>query len=648
MESTQSNHPKGRKEIKTMKTIKLSAIGFLVIFLGSFTKTSEYREIKIKGIVTDAAGGQALRGVNVVAKGTTRGTITNEMGKYEIMVPGSESVLIFSFPNYSNKEIKVGQRRTINVELTGHRIESEMMALEDVAEYAPAPQMQKGRKSKRDKRALMSTGAMYRTMQGSGYGDQNIDFNTEEYDVIRETGFLESTKNPLSTFSIDVDAASYSNLRRIINNGGRPSKDMVRIEEMVNYFTYDYKDPRGEHPFSIATEVSRSPWNKDHKLVHIGLQGKKLDYDHLKPSNLVFLIDASGSMSSANKLPLLKSSMKLLVNGLSERDRIAIVAYAGAAGLVLPSTPASEKQKILTALDKLSAGGSTAGGAGIELAYKVALENLIEDGNNRVILATDGDFNVGTSSTSDLVRMIEEKRKSGIYLTITGFGMGNYKDGRMEQISNAGNGNYFYIDNIKEAKKVFVTEMRANLFTIAKDVKIQVEFNPVIVKAYRLIGYENRMLEAEDFNDDKKDAGELGAGHTVTALYEIIPQGVESAFIKNVDELRYQQSGLTSSSDSDELLTVKFRYKRPKEDTSRLITQILKDREVDIDATSNDFRWSAAVAEYGMLLRDSEFKSQASYNQILTLALGSQGEDKEGYRAEFIDMVRSSQLLAQK
>jgi len=353
---------------------------------------------------------------------------------------------------------------------------------------------------------------------------------------------------------------------------------MIRIEEMVNYFTYDYKNPTGEHPFSIVTEVSQAPWNKQHKLVHIGLQGKKLDYKNLKPSNLVFLIDVSGSMNDPNKLPLLRSSMKLLVNELSSQDRVAIVAYAGAAGLVLPSTSASEKENIIRALDRLEAGGSTAGGAGVKLAYQVALDNLIDDGNNRVILATDGDFNVGTSSTSDLVRLIEEKRKDGIYLTITGFGMGNYKDGRMEQISNAGNGNYFYIDNIKEARKVFVSEMRANMFTIAKDVKIQVEFNPGKVQAYRLIGYENRMLNAEDFNDDKKDAGELGAGHTVTALYEVIPNGVKSAFLKSIDALKYQQSAQTSRSNSDELLTVKFRYKRPKEDSSRLITQVLENQ----------------------------------------------------------------------
>ncbi|MCH8873590.1 VWA domain-containing protein, partial [candidate division KSB1 bacterium] len=393
-----------------------------------------------------------------------------------------------------------------------------------------------------------------------------IPHNTEEYSKINDNVFLSPGTNPLSTFSIDVDAASYANVRRFLNSGQLPYKDAVRIEELVNYFNYDYEDPKGEHPFSVTTEVSQAPWNPDHKLVHIGLQGKKLDYEDMKPSNLVFLVDVSGSMKSPNKLSLLKSAFKLLVKNLDDRDRIAIVAYAGAAGLVLPSTPVKERSTILSALDKLEAGGSTAGGAGIKLAYKVAKENLIEDGNNRVILATDGDFNVGVSSTSELVRTIEEKRNDGIFLTICGFGMGNYKDGRMESISNAGNGNYFYIDNILEAEKVFVKEMRATLFTIAKDVKIQIEFNPAKVQAYRLIGYENRMLKSEDFNDDKKDAGELGAGHTVTALYEIIPVGVKSDFIKSVDELKYQKGEVTNQASSDELMTVKLRYKKPKEE----------------------------------------------------------------------------------
>jgi Ca-activated chloride channel family protein len=461
------------------------------------------------------------------------------------------------------------------------------------------------------------------------------DFNTEEYDRIRENEFKDVAQNPLSTFSIDVDTASYSNMRRFITASQMPPKDAVRIEELINYFDYDYPDPKGEHPFSIVAEISGCPWNKKNRLVHIGLQGKGLNYQDLKPCNLVFLIDSSGSMSAANKLPLLQKALGLLLNELSQQDRVAIVAYAGSAGLVLPSTPATEKDKILASINKLKAGGSTAGGAGIQLAYKVAKENLIPGGNNRVIL----------SSTSEMVRLIEEKRKDDIYITICGFGMGNYKDGRMEQISNAGNGNYFYIDNIKEAKKVFVTEMRANLFTIAKDVKIQIEFNPTKVQAYRLIGYENRLLAKEDFDDDKKDAGELGAGHTVTALYEIVPAGSDQA-ARKAGDLKYQKTTVKpDAKTSDEVLTVKFRYKPPKSDKSKLIEVPVKDQDIALAKSSDDFRFSAAVAGFGMLLRDSKFKGDLTYKEVVELAKGAKGKDENGYRTEFVGMVESAGLL---
>jgi Ca-activated chloride channel family protein len=471
------------------------------------------------------------------------------------------------------------------------------------------------------------------------------EFNTEEYDRIYENQFKDAVQNPLSTFSIDVDTASYSNIRRFVLANQMPPKDAVRIEEMINYFTYDYPQPQGEHPFSVITEISQCPWNSENRLIHIGLQGKSLNYNELKPCNLVFLVDCSGSMSSDNKLPLLKKAFKLLLDGLSEQDRVAIVAYAGAAGLVLPSTPASQKQTILDALGQLEAGGSTAGGQGIELAYSVAKENLIQGGNNRVILATDGDFNVGISSTGDLVRTIEEKRKDGIFLTICGFGMGNYKDGRMEQISNAGNGNYFYIDNIREAEKVFVTEMRATLFTIAKDVKIQVEFNPAKVSAYRLIGYENRLLAKEDFNDDTKDAGELGAGHTVTALYEIIPASSEQD-VKKADDLKYQtQTVRTDAASGNEMMTVKLRYKLPKEDISKLIEKPVTDEDISLSKTSDNYRFSAAAAGFGMLLRDSEFKGTLTYEDVLDLAKNAKGKDEYGYRAEFVSLVKTCSLL---
>ncbi|MCP4441583.1 MAG: DUF3520 domain-containing protein [Aureispira sp.] len=469
--------------------------------------------------------------------------------------------------------------------------------------------------------------------------------NTEEYDEIKDNPFKSSKENPLSTFSIDVDNAAYSNVRRYIEMSQLPPKGAVRIEEMINYFTYDYPQPTGAHPFSITTEIGQAPWNNDHQLVHIGLQGKNLDYDNLKPSNLVFLIDASGSMSNQNKLPLLKKALTLLLDQLDDKDNVAIVAYAGAAGLVLPSTPASQKSTILAALDQVNAGGSTAGGQGIQLAYQVAKENLKKDGNNRVILATDGDFNVGTSSTDALVELIEEKRKDDIYLTICGFGMGNYKDGRMEQISNAGNGNYFYIDNIREAEKVFVKEMRANMFTIAKDVKLQIEFNPNLVKAYRLIGYENRMLAKEDFDDDTKDAGELGAGHTVTAIYEIIPVGSKSSQeIASASDLKYQKTTVTSN--SNDLMTVKFRYKPPTSDKSTLLEQVLaKGASPSWEETSENFQFSASVAALGMILRDSEYKAKSTYDLALTLAESGKGTDKEGYRTEFIQMIKTAKLL---
>ncbi len=454
---------------------------------------------------------------------------------------------------------------------------------------------------------------------------------------------MDALNNPLSTFSIDVDTASYANIRRFLKQNQWPPKDAVRVEEMINYFDYDYPQPRGEHPFSLITEVSAAPWNPAHKLVHIGLQGKVLDT--VPPSNLVFLLDVSGSMDSPEKLPLLKAAFKLLVHQLSAEDRISIAVYAGAAGLVLPATPGSKKDIILEAIDKLRAGGSTAGGAGIQLAYKAASESFLKNGNNRIILATDGDFNIGVSDTGALVRMIEEKREQGIFLTILGFGMGNYKDGRMEQLADKGNGNYYYIDGLLEAKKVFVNDLRGTLFTIAKDVKIQVEFNPAKVKAYRLIGYETRLLAKEDFADDKKDAGELGSGHTVTALYEIVPFGSKED-VRGVDPLKYQTTKISPEAfRSKEMLTVKLRYKDPDGSVSKLVERPLVDAAVALDKTSDDFRFSAAVAAFGMVLRDSEFKGQADLAQALDLAKGARGKDAFGYRAEFINLVEIASLI---
>ena len=469
----------------------------------------------------------------------------------------------------------------------------------------------------------------------------NVPFNTEEYKSLRDNNFQEALATPLSTFSIDVDTASYSNTRRFINTGNLPPADAVRTEELLNYFSYDYPQPVGEHPFSVSTEVNECPWNAGHKLVMLGIQGKNIKLENLPPSNLVFLIDVSGSMASPNKLPLLKTAFKLLVRQLRNEDTVAIVVYAGTTGLVLEPTSGGEKKKIIEKIDSLQAGGSTAGGEGLKLAYKVAKEKFATGGNNRIILATDGDFNVGPSSEGELTRMIEERRNDGIYLSVLGFGMGNIKDNKMEALADRGNGNYAYIDNALEAKKVMVTQMAGTLYTIAKDVKIQVEFNPAQVKSYRLIGYENRVMDNKDFNDDKKDAGDMGAGHSVTAIYEIIPAG--SAEVKgSVDPLVFQQAKLLPSED---LMQVKIRYKKPSEDTSILMTTRISQESQSL-APSENLRFASAVIEYGMLLRNSEFKAQATYAQALAMARGAKGSDENGYRAEFIRLMEVSQLLA--
>ena len=477
--------------------------------------------------------------------------------------------------------------------------------------------------------------------------DHGSEHNTEGYGEIAENPFEPATQKPLSTFSIDVDTASYSNVRRFLSARQLPPRDAVKIEELINYFSYDYPTPTDGHPFAVHAEVSVAPWNRAHRLVKIGLQGKRIAMDELPPSNLVFLFDVSGSMNSPDKLPLLKAAFKLLVQNLRAEDRVAIVVYAGAAGLVLPSTPGTDKDTILAAIERLSAGGSTAGGAGIHLAYEVARQNFRKGGNNRVILATDGDFNIGASSDSDMVQLIEEKRKQGVFLTVLGFGTGNYQDAKMEKLADHGNGNHAYIDSIIEAKKVLVSEMGGTLFTIAKDVKLQVEFNPTRVKAYRLIGYENRMLKAQDFNNDKKDAGDLGAGHSVTALYEIIPAGSSEA-VPGIDPLKYQQAQATAAAGTDELMTVKLRYKRPDGDKSTLLAHAVRDSSTPLARTSADFRFATAVAEFGMLLRNSPHKGTASYESVLERAKGALGGDHEGYRKEFLLLAGQASLLGRQ
>ena len=465
----------------------------------------------------------------------------------------------------------------------------------------------------------------------------------EDYDTFIENAFESPKTAPLSTFSIDVDNASYTNIRRFLNNGQQVPKDAVRVEEMVNFFKYTYPQPKGENPFSINTEVSDSPWNSNNKILKIGLQGKNIPTEDLPASNLVFLIDVSGSMSDINKLPLLKQSLKILVNELRPKDKVAIVVYAGAAGMVLPPTSGDEKKTIIDALDKLQSGGSTAGGAGIELAYKIATENFIKSGNNRVILATDGDFNVGTASNSEMEKLIEEKRKTGVFLTCLGYGMGNYKDSKMEILADKGNGNYAYIDNIQEANRFLGKEFKGSMFAIAKDVKIQIEFNPKKVQAYRLIGYENRKLRAEDFKNDAIDAGELGSNHTVTALYEIIPTGVKSNYLAvQPDDLKYTQTETNSSNYSNELATIKFRYKKPDGDKSIEMVQVIENKSIVIEKASDDMKFSSAVAWFGLKLRDSKLITEKSSVEILKLARQGNSNDAEGYKAEFIRLVETA------
>ena len=465
----------------------------------------------------------------------------------------------------------------------------------------------------------------------------------EDYDAFVENAFESPKTAPLSTFSIDVDNASYTNIRRFLNNGQQVPKDAVRVEEMVNFFKYTYPQPKNEHPFSINTEVSDSPWNSNTKILKIGLQGKNIPTEDLPASNLVFLIDVSGSMSDMNKLPLLKQSMKILVNELRSKDKVAIVVYAGAAGMVLPPTSGDEKKTIIDALDKLQSGGSTAGGAGIELAYKTATENFIKGGNNRVILATDGDFNVGSTSNSDMEKLIEEKRKTGVFLTCLGYGMGNYKDSKMEILADKGNGNYAYIDNIQEANRFLGKEFKGSMFAIAKDVKIQIEFNPKQVQAYRLIGYENRKLRPEDFKNDAIDAGELGSNHTVTALYEIIPAGVKSDYLtEQPDALKYTKTENNSNVYSNELATIKFRYKKPDGEKSIEMVQIIENKSVALEKASDDMKFSSAVAWFGLKLRDSKLIANKSPEEIVKLAKQGNSNDGEGYKAEFIRLVEGA------
>ena len=476
-------------------------------------------------------------------------------------------------------------------------------------------------------------------------------FHTEAYDFVGDNDFLAAAQNPLSTFAVDVDTASYSNVRRFLNAGQRPPRDAVRIEELVNYFAYHYAPPSGPAPFAASLEVAAAPWMPAHRLVRIGLKARELSAAARPAANLVFLIDVSGSMGAPNKLPLVKEALRLLVDQLQPEDRVAIVTYAGTSGLALPSTPARHRQELLDALDALRAGGRTNGAMGIQLAYDVARANFLPGGINRVILATDGDFNVGVTDRGDLVRLIEEKAKSGVFLTALGFGMGNYKDATLEQLADHGNGTYAYVDSTREARRVLVEQVNGTLATVARDVKVQVEFNPAKVQAYRLIGYEDRLLQKEDFNNDRIDAGDVGAGHTVTALYEVIPVGVEWKPAGTVDALKYQAPVAGSqkpeaSETSDQLLTVKIRYQAPEGGASRLLEFPLADRGTAFADASADFKFAAAVAGFGMVLRDSAHKGTETLADVARWAAAGIDSDAGGDRTEFVSLVkRAGEIL---
>jgi len=647
-----------------MKYIKWMVLPLIIIVLAAFTQKS----VTITGVITDVAGLPIAHAI-VQEKGTSNSTSADDKGNFKITVKNTEALLVITSVGFNQKILPVKGKTTLKVVL-----EAAGQTLNEVVVVGYGRQ---------EKKALTGSVAGI-TYQKNGNGNirlsgvattpangyivasapsyqykiatqqefkkmdrYNYEGDREGYDHITENPFLKSKDNPLSTFSIDVDGASYSNIRRFINNGQLPPDGAVRIEEMINYFNYKYPQPAGDIPFSINTEYTICPWNEQHQLVSIGLQGKKIATENLPAANIVFLIDVSGSMSSPDKLPLVQASMKLLADQLRPQDRVAMVVYAGSAGVVLPSTDGNETIKIKDAIDRLQAGGSTAGGAGIQLAYKIAQGGFIKNGNNRIVLCTDGDFNVGQSSDDELERMIEEKRKSGIFLTVLGYGTGNYQDAKMQKLANKGNGNHAYIDNLSEARKVLISQFGGTMFTIAKDVKLQVEFNPAKVQGYRLIGYENRMLAKEDFNDDTKDAGELGSGHTVTALYEIIPVGVEAVELKNTDALKYQktESAAPGFNGSKDVMTVKFRYKKPESDKSLLLEKVIAGSPVKMSRASENIQLAAGLAQFGMLLRNSAYRGNGGYDLVLNMVTPLAKSDREGYRAELVALIKKASSI---
>ena len=609
-----------------MRTNQFRVIMLVLLMAVICLGTMNAQTITVTGIVTDAADGTSITGCSVVNNRSKSGAITDVNGRYSIQAQKGD-VLLFRFIGYKE------EKRVVKSAKLDVKMKTDDVALEECVVVGYGTMKTKA-----------VTGAYVAVCPTAMY-DMDARMNTEEYGRIQENGFKSVADAPLSTFSIDVDPASYSNMRRFINRGELPPADAIRTEELVNYFSYDYPKPTGNDPVKITVEAGTCTWNTAHRLVRIGLKAKEIPTEKLPASNLVFLIDVSGSMWGANRLDLVKSSLKLLVNNLRNKDKVAIVTYAGSAGVKLEATSGGDKQKIREAIDELTASGSTAGGAGIHLAYQIAKKNFISDGNNRIILCSDGDFNVGVSSAEGLEQLIEKERKSGVHLTVLGYGMGNYKDKKIQVLAEKGNGNHAYIDNLQEANRVLVGEFGATLHTVAKDVKLQVEFNPSQVQAYRLIGYESRLLKDEDFNNDAKDAGDMGAGHTVTAFYEVIPAGVKNEYVGKVDDLKYQKKEKMTlkPTGSDELLIVKLRYKASDKDVSRKMELPFVDNKGD--SVSSDFRFASAVAMFGQLLRDSDFKGIADYDKVIKLAKQGLNNDERGYRREFIRLVEAAKGL---
>lgn len=613
----------------------------------------------VVGTVTDAETGDPLIGANVSVPALHQGVTADLSGRYRLAdVPAGTHTLRVTFVGYEAEEVTVevppGTTVQADVALSPGADLQEVTVVGDVAlsgRVAGVAVQGINGQAAATPRSVAVGFAPPAPPSPSGAGRYAPPVDREGYAPIDEVGFKRSADAPLSTFSIDVDRASYANARRFLQNEQLPPRDAVRVEEFVNSFDYGLDGPTDRHPFSVHTEVTDAPWAPEHRLVRIGLQGRRIETEDLPPANLVFLIDVSGSMQAPDKLPLLQRAFRLLVREMRPQDRVALVVYAGASGLVLPPTDGTDKAAILEALDNLRAGGSTAGAEGLRLAYATARQHFDPAATNRVILATDGDFNVGVSSDAEMQRLVEQERQSGVFLSVLGFGTGNLQDSKMETLADHGNGNYAYIDSIREAERVFVREFGGTLFPIAKDVKVQVEFNPAHVAGYRLIGYENRALANEDFNDDQKDAGELGAGHTVTALYEIVPVGVEVP-AADVDSLRFQRpTELTAAAASDDWLWVKLRYKPAVDggvfaDESLLLQTGVAGRGVPLERASEATRWAVAVTEAALLLRESEYAPGASYDHALALARSAKGNDPHGDRAEFVRLIETAAALA--